>query len=67
MDICSKANSPPWPRQAGRESFYRQCVWGWGVGSRLHAEIAQSSVIFILVISGVTSSSILVVLGTVNL
>ena len=54
---------PTPPQKAGGESFYRQSG-----GGRVHAETAQLSltIIFKLVISGLTST-ILIVLGTVNL
>ena len=53
-DICPKADSPLLTSRG--ESFYRKMVGGWG-GS--HAETAQSSltVVFKLVISGLTSIS----------
>ena len=61
-DTCPKSNFAPAPDSG---SFYRQSIGG---GRGLHAETAQSSltVIFTLVISGLTSIT-LVVLGSVNL
>ena len=62
--ICPKAYSPS-PQQAGGESFYTwSCQGGGGV---LHAETAQSAltVIFRLVIGGLTSV-ILILLGAFN-
>ena len=66
VDICPKANStppPPRPWQARGEGIYRQSR-----GEGQHTETSQSSltVVFKLVITGLTSI-ILVVLGTVNL
>ena len=61
-DTCPKSNFAPAPDSG---SFYRQSI---GRDGGLHAETAQSSltVIFTLVVSGLTSIT-LVVLGSVNL
>ena len=64
-DICPKACSLPLTNRLYRPSCRGG---GWGVGGVLQAGKAQSSltVIFKLVVSGLTSI-ILIVLGTVNL